>query len=54
MVIEENDAADRLDELVDRAVAGEKVFITRKGKAVIQIVPITPDSNYEPTDDKSN
>ncbi len=54
MVIEENDAADRLNELVDKAVAGEKVFIARKGKAVIQIVPIVNDFACEPTNDDSN
>lgn len=36
------DAKNNLPKLVDRAVAGEDVTITRRGKPLVKIVPTAP------------
>jgi len=39
MIIEESEAADRLEELIERAEMGEAIYIARNGKVIIQILP---------------
>ncbi len=43
-------AKSTLSQLVEAALAGEEVFICRRGKAVVQIVPIKeqPEENLRP------
>jgi prevent-host-death family protein len=36
------DAKSRLSELVERALAGEPVVITRRGVTVVRLVPVEP------------
>jgi len=36
----EAEARDRLPELIDRALAGEKVVITRNGRPVVELRPV--------------
>jgi prevent-host-death family protein len=43
-----NEAKKHLDELLDRAAAGEEVQVTRKGKAIARIVAIA--SGKKPVD----
>jgi len=39
LIVDIEEAAERLEELVDRAAAGETIFISVDGKAVAKIVP---------------
>jgi prevent-host-death family protein len=41
LIVDVEEAAERLEELVDRAVAGESIIISLDGKAVAKIVPYT-------------
>lgn len=37
------DAKARLSELIDRAQRGEEIEITRRGKPVVRLAPVTPE-----------
>jgi len=39
-----SDAKTHLSQLLDRAAAGEEVVITRRGQAVVRLVPVEGDS----------
>jgi prevent-host-death family protein len=41
------EAKNRLSELLDRAERGEEVIITRRGKPVAKLVPVTPHPDRE-------
>lgn len=41
------EAKNKLSELLDRVERGEHVIITRRGKPVAQIVPVTPVRDVE-------
>jgi prevent-host-death family protein len=36
------DAKNQLPKLIDRALAGDEVIITRRGKSVVELRPATP------------
>lgn len=38
-----DEAAERLDELVDLVLAGEEVFLTRDGQPAFQLKPYPPE-----------
>lgn len=42
------DAKNGLPGLIDRALSGEHVVITRHGKAVVELRPALPSTNPEP------
>lgn len=50
MMVNMHKAKSTLSQLVEAALAGEEVFICRRGKAVVQIVPIKdePEENLRP------
>jgi prevent-host-death family protein len=41
------EAKNRLSELLDRAERGEEVVITRRGKPIAKLVPVTPPRDRE-------
>lgn len=41
------EAKTKLAELLDKVEAGESITITRHGKAVARLVPVTPDDERE-------
>jgi prevent-host-death family protein len=41
------EAKQKLSELVERAVRGERIGITRRGKLAVMIVPAQPDVDVE-------
>ena len=46
-LIDVDEAADRLEELVERACAGEQIVISVAGRPVVRMVP--PDDDPPPT-----
>jgi prevent-host-death family protein len=51
MLVPLSEAAAQLDELVDRAIAGEEVFFTENGQVVARLIPIDVEAQpYEGLD----
>jgi prevent-host-death family protein len=42
-----HEAASRLSELIDRALAGEDVVIVREGEPLVRLVPVVREPNVD-------